>query len=186
MSAPSKLEGKWSRPTNDLFIFVTDGLTTKENIAGFDLDGTIVKPHRTKFPRTIDDNMLLPNRIEILKQLIARGDTLVIFTNQKSRDDKKRLFNYQRVNHALTLLLEHGIPLICLMATGDDEYRKPNIGMWKILNKMLPVKTFFYCGDAAGRPGDFSDSDMKFAENIRIESGDIGGKFYTPEEIFPK
>lgn len=185
-----KLTGKWSRPSTDLFVFVTDDLTTKGNIAGFDLDGTIVKPHRTKFPRTIDDNVLMPHRIEILKQLINRDDTLVIFTNQKSRNDEKRLFNYrnfkipmgrlrlyQRVNHAITLLLDQGIQLICLMATGDDEYRKPNTGMWKVLSQMLKIEAAFYCGDAAGRTGDFSDSDLKFAENIGI-------KFYTPEEIF--
>ena len=41
----------------------------------------------------------------------------------------------------------------------------------------------FYCGDAAGRPAtknkqkDFSDGDLKFAQNIWL-------KFHTPESLF--
>lgn len=179
MAVSPKMTGKWTRPATDLFVFITDGLTTKGNIVGFDLDGTIVKPQRTKFPRSIEDNVLMSNRIDILKQFtnIDKSNTLVIFTNQKSHNNQKQLFNYQRVNHAITLLLDHGIPLVCLMSTSDDEYRKPNIGMWEILTKILKIETAFYCGDAAGRANDFSDSDLKFAENIGI-------KFYTPEEIF--
>ena len=38
-------------------------------------------------------------------------------------------------------------------------------------------KNSFYCGDAAGRKNDFSDSDKNFAKNIGIE-------FYIPEKIF--
>ena len=63
------------------------------------------------------------------------------------------------------------------MSTADDKYRKPNIGMWETLSKMIDIKSAFYIGDAAGRKGDFSDSDLKFAENIEIQ-------FYVPEEIF--
>ena len=43
---------------------------------------------------------------------------------------------------------------------------------------MTEVKSGFYCGDAAGRPQDYSDSDKIFAQNAGI-------KFYTPEELFP-
>ena len=35
----------------------------------------------------------------------------------------------------------------------------------------------FYCGDAAGRPKDFSDSDRGFAQAA-------GLRFFTPEELF--
>lgn len=78
---------------------------------------------------------------------------------------------------------EVGVPIICLYASEDDEYKKPNKGMWDFyLNRLAShpdydKKESFYCGDAAGRKGppkDFTDTDLKFGLNIGI-------KFYTPE-----
>jgi len=40
------------------------------------------------------------------------------------------------------------------------------------------VESAFYCGDAAGRNFDFSDSDLKFSQNISIQ-------FFYPEQLFP-
>jgi len=72
-----------------------------------------------------------------------------------------------------------GIDLILVMATGTDKYRKPGIGMYELVQKVMgPVKKSFYCGDAAGRKDDFSDSDKEFAQNCGIQ-------FYEPEDIFP-
>ena len=57
------------------------------------------------------------------------------------------------------------VPLTAMCAAQDDEYRKPKAGMWEHLtekcNKSIEVdKTLsFFVGDAAGRPGDFADSD---------------------------
>lgn len=39
------------------------------------------------------------------------------------------------------------------------------------------LKESFFVGDAAGRPGDHSDSDKAFADAIGIP-------FMTPEEVF--
>ena len=66
-----------------------------------------------------------------------------------------------------------------MVAFGKDEYRKPETGMWDFYTKNRNVNydESFYVGDAAGRKKDFSDSDLKFAENIGIT-------FYTPEEYF--
>lgn len=55
-----------------------------------------------------------------------------------------------------------------VIATMDDEYRKPNLKMWETFvanndGKADKEKSFF-CGDAAGRKDgkhkDFSDSDL--------------------------
>ena len=85
-----------------------------------------------------------------------------------------------------------------LVATNRDRFRKLSskdlkkhgensggIGMWELLEKdvfklgygVCDKDASFYVGDAAGRRGDHSDGDKKFAEMV-------GVKFCTPEEVF--
>ena len=55
--------------------------------------------------------------------------------------------------------------------------------MWASLAKhyngdeKISLKDSFYCGDAAGRKSDFSDTDKLFANSV-------GLKFLLPEEYF--
>ena len=64
-----------------------------------------------------------------------------------------------------------------------SEYRKPNDGMFKLMQKYMKVdqSQSFYCGDAAGRKqapfNDFSNDDLLFSVSIKM-------KFYTPEMLF--
>ena len=72
-----------------------------------------------------------------------------------------------------------GLPIVVVASIGRDDSRKPNIGMWKWIEKKnggvkVSLEDSFYCGDAAGRPGDYSDTDRKFARNV-------GVRFETPE-----
>ena len=155
-----------------------------KKIAGFDMDYTLIKPKSGKrFP--IDHNdweWLYPNIKDKLIEL-SEEYQIVIFSNQmgiskgKTTEDeiRKKCKNIQK---------DIDIPLVFLMSTEDDKYRKPRIGLWKIIAKENIVKEgSFYVGDAAGRvktseyKKDHSDSDRKFAENIGI-------KFYTPEVFF--
>ena len=63
-----------------------------------------------------------------------------------------------------------GVEITALIASDDDEYRKPGVKMWQIhdekLNKGIIVdkKKSFFCGDAAGRNDgvhkDFTDTDL--------------------------
>ena len=52
---------------------------------------------------------------------------------------------------------ELNIPIAALIASANDEYRKPTTGMWKYfeenINKKIKVdlEKSIYCGDAAGR-----------------------------------
>ena len=51
-------------------------------------------------------------------------------------------------------------------------------GMFDLMISLLnPINVEYYCGDAAGRKGDFSRSDLYFANNCNI-------LFKTPEEVF--
>jgi bifunctional polynucleotide phosphatase/kinase len=66
------------------------------------------------------------------------------------------------------------IPILACIATAEDKYRKPCLGMWNFLNSYNKIKInadeSVFCGDAAGRNSkqfkDFNDTDLKFALNI--------------------
>ena len=50
-------------------------------------------------------------------------------------------------------------------------------GMYDLFKTMTGQSMEYFCGDAAGRKGDFSISDLYFANNCKIQ-------FKTPEEVF--
>ena len=184
-----KEEGVWFTVNSNLYVYFADSvfpfpiidkkytmfLPNIKNIAGFDLDGTLITTQSGGFRRSADDVVLLPNRRAVLKYFIDSGFTIVIFTNQLSRTEDEKLLNYNRVVNAINLI---NLPMIVFMSTGRDQYRKPATGMWLELLKYAPsIEKGFYCGDAAGNDGDHSDSDLKFAEAI-------GVPFYSIEQVF--
>lgn len=153
-------------------------------ILGFDLDWTIIKPRHGKFPKDSDDVVFMNNRIKTLNHYQSLGYSIIIFTNQKVTKRYTLEKRLARMNTVINMLEVFGIHPIILMSTNEDMYRKPNIGMWNYLTQYInqyysTIKFVYasYTGDAAGRPSDFSDSDIKFAENIGIQ-------FYIPEQIF--
>ena len=156
--------------------------TTFTKIAGFDLDFTIVKPKNfRRFPKNKDDWIFLNDHVKKkLKELYNEGYRIVIFTNQGGISKGKTKLD--DIIHKLDNIIKSlDIPVDYVISYGYDKNRKPDIGMWNIYKKYSKKRIFrknsFYCGDAAGRKKDFSNSDKKFAENIGI-------KFYLPEEIF--
>ena len=146
-------------------------------IAAFDLDWTLVGCEHKLYPgsASAEDIVILPGRREILTALVKSGYTLAIFTNQRAKTPKP----LKRVLARITkFLVELGLPCYVFVSTGKDNYRKPDVGMWRYLQKLVPhIEYAFYVGDAAGRLQDFSDSDIVFASNIEVQ-------FYTPEEFF--
>lgn len=150
-------------------------------IAGFDLDWTLVRSIRGKFPKDADDWAFLPNRLSVLAQYEADGYILVIFTNQGYKGARQQMA-LQRINRIIAAFHQVGLHPWVAVATGKDHYRKPEIGMWNFLQETLPSldqSHSFYVGDAAGRPQDFDDNDRQFAQNA-------GLTFFVPEDIFPK
>ena len=161
---------------------VDDGLyayrgDSTQKIAAFDLDWTLTRAVRSRFFKDSSDFSFLPNRISTLKKLKSCGYTIVIFTNQGYKGDKL-ITALERVNNIIEALKKEGIDPWVLVAN-SDEYKKPNTKMWQVFVQYFPnyVEAWFV-GDAAGRPQDHSDFDLKFAQGVGI-------KFYTPEEIFP-
>eukprot|EP01065_Artemidia_motanka_P053536 TRINITY_DN9959_c0_g1_i1.p1 TRINITY_DN9959_c0_g1~~TRINITY_DN9959_c0_g1_i1.p1 ORF type:complete len:575 (+),score=184.58 TRINITY_DN9959_c0_g1_i1:66-1727(+) len=157
-------------------------------IAGFDMDWTLI---RTKsgatFPKNAHDWMLWHDKVPSkLKALQEDGYKICIFTNQGGvLKGKETIGNIQMKIDNIQKAL--GVPLLAVIACGDDVFRKPRVNGWLFaeaaagLSGSRPGSLFV--GDGAGRvpphvpKKDFGDTDLKFALNL-------GVKFQTPEECF--
>ncbi len=158
-----------------VYYFIGEGMPSKA--IAFDLDWTLTFGTRSLIPREPSDIHLLPGRLEKLTELSAKGWGFVIFTNQLVRSNKELPNRLKRMKRALDLLQVCSRCSI-FISTKDDLNRKPNIGMYEMCKELLPnTKIYTYVGDAAGRPQDFSDSDLQFAKNARL-------RFLVPEKVF--
>jgi bifunctional polynucleotide phosphatase/kinase len=137
------------------------GVPTGTKSAGFDLDGTLFQG-TTSTP--------YPGALQKLQVLISEDYNIVIISNQL------RLKDSTIAKKIDTLAQHYQIPMEIYISRARDQYRKPEIGILSLLDPKLG-KLEFCVGDAGGRAGDFSDSDLKFAENAGIP-------FYTPEQFF--
>ncbi|KAK6518859.1 hypothetical protein TWF281_003550 [Arthrobotrys megalospora] len=165
---------------------VKDG---KVKFAGFDLDSNLIATKSgNKFAKDGEDwkwwHPTVPSK---LRKMSEEGYRLVIFTNQNGlkasgskADDKVREWT-KKVNYIVTAL---NLPVHVYAATETDIYRKPRTGMFEHYLSdlgddapLIDIESSVFVGDAAGRKGDFSAGDRKFAENL-------GLKFLTPEELF--
>mmetsp|Transcript_121682 Transcript_121682/g.192682 ORF Transcript_121682/g.192682 Transcript_121682/m.192682 type:complete len:403 (-) Transcript_121682:73-1281(-) len=159
-------------------------------VAGFDLDSTLVKTKSGKtFPESRDDWILWsPEVVPKLQELHKQGYKLVVFTNQGGVEKgKTKVEDIQAKLDAIQAAV--GAPMLTIMLTANDRYRKPLPTAWKMVESnfnggiTIAKAMSFYCGDAAGRmppvvkKKDFSASDLKFALNV-------GVRFMTPEECF--
>lgn len=158
-----------------------------------DLDGTLIKTASGKmFPEDCTDFII---RKEVLDKIVERLPNLFwigIVTNQGgipqfiSKGDFKAKF--ESIIQFVGSYLGSRIPKLCIEAkvfvTGlycysiekSDKCRKPNTEMLEILQKNFgehSKSSMIMIGDASGKPGDFSDSDKKCAENFGIDYIDI-------------
>ena len=174
----------------DLFYHVPN-IRPQSYIAAFDIDWTIAYAEGKLYPHVAEPNdiQILPNRKEELTILLKKGYTIALFTNQKVKSMPNK---QKRVMRMTNLLNKLNIPCYVFIATGDDNYRKPNTGMWEKFKELIgiPIKYAFFVGDASGNPNtcvktiknnnkNFRDTDKLFAENIGIN-------YYDVDEFFPK
>ncbi|KAL0743610.1 hypothetical protein Bca4012_085123 [Brassica carinata] len=153
---------KWKAFETVIFLERDDGLKDSEKIAAFDFDGCL-------------------------------ANTSVIFTNESNIDrwkNKRQAAVDSKIGRLNSFIKRVEVPIQVFIACGvassggkDDLYRKPKPGMWQLMKKHfnsgieIDMDKSFYVGDAAGRKGDHSDADIKFAQAN-------GLKFFTPEEYF--
>ncbi|KAI5854308.1 polynucleotide kinase 3 phosphatase-domain-containing protein [Tricharina praecox] len=167
-------------------VAVERGREGPRKVAGFDLDGTLIRTlSGSVHARTASDwtfwSPLIPARLAALYQ---SGYDIAIFSNQAGlkapRKDTVTLHKFKRKVAAVLAGLD--LPIVTVYAaTEKDGYRKPEKGMWDVVVKELQgevdMNASWLVGDAAGRKGDFSDSDRKWAQGVGIG-------FFTPEEFF--
>ena len=174
--------GKWIN--NETFTFCDNVSNLKindwENIVIFDLDGTIIKTKSGKvFP--INANDWVFNYNNVVETFNKLDKTIIgIISNQKGIKSDSQLKDWQsKLDSIMKQINLHFV----FAAIKDNRYRKPMIGSWEYIKDNffkglnIPNKKIIYVGDACGREGDFSDTDIKFANNCEF-------KFNTPEKFF--
>lgn len=168
-------------------MYIYSNITDENPIMGsvckmFDLDDTIITTKSgKKFPIDYDD-------WEILNH--PNTDDLVIFTNQAKVD----IYGYKlKIENIITAMNIKRYIVVVLNSKTDKYYiangsriqlRKPDQHCFNYVRNgfLKKINKFVYVGDAAGRLGDFSNSDLMFAKNIKSTGVNID--FLTPEEYF--
>lgn len=177
----------WTK-TNDYLSASTTNFEFKNKLAMFDLDKTLITPKIGSrgsgkgFPINSDDwKFNFDNVKETLSDYFLNNYSIIIISNQCGISSGKQTFE-QWSNTINQMCKELNIELYVFCSIDYNKYRKPNPAWF---NEFIPENiknninrhVSFYCGDACGRNGDFSDTDYKFALNCMI-------KFKTPENFF--
>lgn len=152
----------------------------RDKLAMFDLDDTLIyNKSRKRFFVNKDDWAFYSTAKKTLRGFHKEGYTLIIITNQtglKNNPERCEMF-VERLRNVMNSL---NLPILLLAATYTNIYKKPSPTFYSdVILKCVKPKNVFYCGDAAGREDDFSNSDYQFAVNCLI-------KFHVREGIFHK
>ncbi|XP_052178370.1 polynucleotide 3'-phosphatase ZDP [Diospyros lotus] len=184
---------KWKAFQTVIFLEQDEGLHDSGKIAAFDFDGCLVN---TSMKRVGADawSLMYSSIPDKLRRLYSEGYKLVIFTNESNIDrwkNKRQVAVDSKIGRLSNFIKLVKVPIQVFIACGigksdsktDDPFRKPKPGMWHLMEQhfnsgiSVDMDQSFYVGDAAGRPNDHSDADIKFAQAI-------GLKFFVPEEYF--
>lgn len=166
------------------------GGSPSAKIAAFDYDFTLVCTRSGKaFPVDKNDWRLFhPELSQLINQLVHRlGYRFVVVSNQLGLSKQKIDLNdlKERFGRSIQKI---DAPCLILIASQDDTYRKPRIGLWDYFRTTIQpemavdLSQSFYVGDAAGRKksatskGDHSAGDLLFALNC-------GLNFMIPERF---
>lgn len=167
--------------------YTSENYSHSSKVYMFDVDGTLVttKSGRPSYsPIDVYDYMFYSGVLEKLEELMKRGYSIVLISNQKRFTPLiKSKFNniYQKLERA-------GIKIVAFILK-STEYQKPSALVFDDIQKMWPVSItkVRYCGDACGAlhskdypPYEWSDVDYEFYNNLNIKNK----KFYRPQQVF--
>lgn len=163
------------------YLIVIETRRQKPRILFCDLDGTLIKTKSGKtFPEDCNDWEF---RMEVLDAIRIYAPTAIhIISNQggieKGFVDRGEFTGKARtIIDAIFLDLDIKTSLHFTESNDpDDPYRKPNPGMIidYLKDKGVSARHCLMIGDASGLPGQFSDSDLRCAENAHVEYMDVG------------
>ena len=153
-----------------------------KKIAGFDIDGTIIKTKSGKtFPIDENDWEFLYDNVKQKIEEIPKDYSVIFITNQSKLYSKvgfNEIFYNQLRNKYENIVKQINRDITIFITVGNiSKYRKPYITLYEEYFEGYDKENSYYVGDAAGREKDFSDSDRNFAYNLGI-------KFYIPEQFF--
>ena len=152
-----------------------------------DLDSTLIETRSGKtFPTSILDFKPIWKVWKYLRDNLDDGDYLFIVTNQggiekglvkESHFMSKILFICYSLEEYIKKNIEVGY-MYCSSNDTKNQFRKPNTGMFEELLlkhnlRSIPKSSMLMIGDASGRQSDFSDSDLRAAENFGISYLDV-------------
>lgn len=185
-SSSQKLQWHWDGSLLYAECLLEAAPKESKKVAAFDFDGCLVKT--SLYQKGPDAwSILFPGLVEEkLAELHSMNYRLVIMSNQaaigKATKTKEKTIA-EKVGRFEGFVRKVGLPFLILVATADtkvaDKFRKPAPGMWNSASGRLGADAAesFFVGDAAGRPGDHSDSDLGFAKNA-------GLRFFTEDTFF--
>ena len=160
-------------------------LKSQYKIIFSDLDDTLIETvSGNTFPKGVWDMKIKFDVLDKIKEL--NPEYFFIVTNQGGIGKFVNRENYEnKLSYVVSCLKEYLGCIVdgiyCDSTDKENELRKPNTGMFYtiirvnniVLNKDFTLDDCLMIGDASGYPGDFSDSDKKFAENLKIDYIDV-------------
>lgn len=143
-------------------------VSRRSKLAIFDFDHTIVKPKDGRtFPKNAEDWMYVRESVPEIMKKYAKDYQIVIQT------DQSQIWKLDMIRTVVADLAIEPVTAII-----GFSIKKPETALFDSVYPVFNKEKSFYVGDAAGRPGDWSDKDRVFAEKLGI-------KFKSPEEVFP-
>ena len=158
----------------------------KPKILFSDLDGTLIKTRSGKsFAQGMWDMEL---RLDVLKKIKEMSPEYVfIVTNQGgigqffTEEDFEKKLSYIEISirdyikHENFKVIDS---IYCPSIDKDDKFRKPNPGMLEHMCKLYKIPSYLksemlMIGDASGKKGQFSDTDLLTAKNFGISYIDV-------------
>jgi len=169
----------WSVHGGSLLVCSFGDFCPSAAVAAFDFDGCLARtPLGGNDPNAW--SMQFAHVPQVLSALAASGHAIVIVTNESmdrlKKPDAIKNNLLKKTGRLAGFAAAAGVPLLALCATAKDDFRKPATGCWTFYTQHASVQPevaqSFFVGDAAGRQGDHSDSDLKFAEAAHLKFHD--------------
>lgn len=164
-----------------IFIFLIASQHNKPRVLFCDLDGTLIKTLSGKtFPEDCNDWQF---RTEVIEAIRNYAPTAIHIISNQGGIEKGYVTHCDFINKMFRITTEMkeilGIPVTfdyCPYNDTGNPYRKPNPGMitqYFYYNDNEDPSHCLMIGDASGRPGQFSDSDLRCADNAGVPYLDV-------------